>query len=523
MSEQNNTKQDANENRISDSNIETIPSPTQLDTDEMQFQKLLQFANLARLIKRDLNSNRVANSTFNRTYKKSDVIGWLANPGKYEKQLRDLSRFLFDSSSHYKRLIDYFSTMLTFDYVVDIYNQTNYEVTKELKDNIQKRYINTINKLENMNMKHEFSKLITKSLIDGIVYGYEYSTKNSYFIDILNPDYCAISSIEDGVYNYSFNFQYFDIYKEEINRFSEEFQEKYEIYKTDKRNKKWQELDSSKTICIKISDSEHAVPMLAGIFEEIYSLYTYKDLQMSKTEMDNYLLLVAGIPYQKNANDRENAWALSLDIAEKYFGMMSDNLPEQIGTILSPFSSIEPIKLSKNEKELDTLTLAENSIYNSAGVPRMIFNSEKTSGAALNKAISMDESTMFKILRQVERWVNRKLKDENKKIHFKVTFLNITEHNRKDMIDKYKDASTLGLPVKRHFCASLGLSPSDVQNSILLENDVMGITDKFIPLSSSYQTNSNDDKGGRPDNGDDVEEITEIGDDLDTNNPENRS
>ena len=137
-----------------------------------------------------MNENKIANSTFNRTYKKSDVIGWLANPGKYEKQLRDLSRFLFDSSSHYKRLIDYFSTMLTFDYVVDIYNQTNYEVTKELKDNIQKRYINTINKLENMNMKHEFSKLITKSLIDGIVYGYEYSTKNSYFIDILNRLLC---------------------------------------------------------------------------------------------------------------------------------------------------------------------------------------------------------------------------------------------------------------------------------------------------------------------------------------------
>ncbi len=60
-------------------------------------------------------------------------------------------------------------------------------------------------------------------------------------------------------------------------------------------------------------------------------------------------------------------------------------------------------------------------------------------------------------------------------------------------------------------------------NSILLENDVLGITDKFIPLNSSYQTSSDDNKGGRPDKGDDVEEITEIGDDLDTNNPENRS
>lgn len=506
---------------VAGSNIETIPSPIQTDRDEMQFQKLLQFANLARLMKRDLNESKIANSTFNRTYKKSEVIDWLANPGRYEKQLRNLSRFLFDSSSHYKRLIDYFSTMLTFDYVVDIYNQTNYEITKELKDTIQKRYINTVNKLENMNMKHEFSKLVTKSLIEGVVYGYEYSAKNSYFIDILDPDYCAISSIEDGVYNYSFNFQYFDTRKGEIDRFSDEFKDKYKIYQSDKRNKKWQELDSSKTICIKISESEHSIPMLAGVFEEIYALYTYKDLQLSKTEMDNYLLLVASLPYQKDAKDRENAFALSLDIAERYFNMMGDALPPMIGTILSPFDKIEPIKLSKNEKELDTLTLAENSIYNSAGVSRGLFNSDKSSGAALNKAISVDESTMFKILRQIERWVNRKLKDENKKIHFKVTFLNITEHSRKEMIDKYKEASALGLPVKRHFCASLGLSPSDIQNSILLENDVMDITNKLIPLSSSY-TQTSDDKGGRPDDGDDIEEITEIGDDLGSNEPENR-
>ncbi len=524
MSEQNNIKQNTSENKAQgtpENNIETIPSPTQLNRDEMQFQKLLEFANLATLVKRDLNEHKIANSTFNRTYKKSEVINWLANPGRYEKQLRNLSRFLFDSSSHYKRLIDYFSTMLTFDYVVDIYNQTNYEMTKELKDTIQKRYIKTVNKLENMNMKHEFSKLVTKSLIEGVVYGYEYSAKNSYFIDILDPDYCAISSIEDGVYNYSFNFQYFDTRKGEIDRFSDEFKDKYRIYQSDKKNNKWQELDSSKTICIKISDGEHSIPMLAGVFEEIYALYTYKDLQLSKTEMDNYLLLVANLPYRKDANDRENAWALSLDIAEKYFNLMSDNLPEQIGTILSPFSSIEPIKLSKNEKELDTLSIAESSIYNSAGVPRAIFNSDKSSGAALNKAISVDESTMFKILRQLERWVNRKLKDENKKINFKVTFLNITEYNRKDMIDKYKDASTLGLPVKRHFCASLGLSPSDVQNSMLLENDVMNITDKFIPLSSSY-TQPSDNKGGRPDEGDEIEEITEIGDELGSNEPENR-
>lgn len=505
---------------MSDNAVETIPIKKKLSREDEQFQKLLQFAKLAKFVTKDLNNIQQPNSTFNKTFDKSDVIKWLANPQKFEKKLRDLSRFLLDSSSHYRRLIDYFATMLTFDYVVDVYNQSEYKIDEELKETIQEKYINTINFLETMNIKHEFSKLIYRAFVDDVVYGYEYSAKNSYFIDILNPDYCAISSIEDGVYNYSFSFDYFDKYPKELNRMSNEFKEKYNIYKSDKRNKKWQELDSDKTICIKISDTDYAIPPLAGIFEEIYALYAYKDLQMSKTELENYLLLVAKIPYQRDANDRENAWALSLDKAIEYFDLMSDSLPPQIGSILSPYESIESIKLNKSEKELDSVSLAENSIYNSAGVPKLIFNSDKASGAALNKAILNDQCTVFRILRQFERWVNRKLKDENKKIYFKVTFLDITRYNREDLISSYKDAATLGLPVKTRYCAVCGLTPSDVMNSMLLENDVLGITDKFIPLSSSY-TQSN--KGGRPDSGDDVEESTEIGKTLDTNNPDNRN
>ncbi len=500
---------------------EIIKIDQQLSKDDLQFQRMmLHFAEFAKYIKRDLN-NTQPNSSFNKTFKKADVIEWLTNPQRYEKKLRDLSRFLFNSSSHYRRLIDYFATMLTFDYVVDVYNQTDYKVNKNLIDVIQKKYIIILNLLETMNIKHEFSKLIYRAFIDDIVYGYIYSTKNSFFFDILDPDYCAISSIEDGVYNYSFSFNYFDSNPKDLERFAPEFKQKYEIYKKDRKNMRWQELDSKNTICIKISDTEYTIPPLAGIFEDVYSLYEYKDIQLSKSELENYLLLVAKIPYRKD--DSENSFALSLDIAKEYFSLMSDSLPDQIGSVLSPFDSVESIKLNRSERELDGVSLAENSLYNSAGVPRLIFNSDKASGAALNKAIMSDESTVFRILRQFERWTNRKLKDENRKINFKVTFLDITRYNRDEIINTYKEASTLGLPVKRHYCASLGLSPSDVINSILLENDVMNITEKFVPLTSAYQNSNVNDKGGAPSKGDDIEESTEVGQEKDSNNPDSRA
>lgn len=476
-------------------------------------QQMMQYANLMRLVKKNLNVS--GSYTLNTNFEKDQIVKWLENPSRNEKRLRDLSNFLWDTSSHYRRIIDYFGTMLTFDYVVDLYNES----TKVNKNNIYKRYIETINYLEKMNIKHEFGKLIYNAMINDAVYGYEYSNDQSFFFDILNPDYCAINGIEDGVYNFSFDFSYFDKYKDDLERFAPEFITKYNIYTKDKRGERWQELDSTKTICIKISEKDYTIPPLAGVFEEIYSLYDYKDLQMNRTELENYLLLVAKIPYMKDTG-KENNFALSLDIANEYFNKMNSNLNDSIGTILSPFESIEPIKLTKNEKELDTVTLAENAVYNSSGTPRIVFNSDKASGAALNKAILMDEITMFKVLRQFERWINSKLKDINKKINFKVSFLDMTKYNQDELAGLYKEGSTLGLPVKTRYCASLGLSPSDVINGMTLENDVLDIVNNFIPLQSSYQTG--DDKGGRKSKGDDIEEVTEGGQVRDDNDPENR-
>ena len=44
--------------------VETTIVQKPLDEEQLKFQKLLQFANLAKLIKKDLNENKVANSTF---------------------------------------------------------------------------------------------------------------------------------------------------------------------------------------------------------------------------------------------------------------------------------------------------------------------------------------------------------------------------------------------------------------------------------------------------------------------------
>ena len=153
-------------------------------------------------------------------------------------------------------------------------------------DVVRKKYIDTVNFLEVMNLEHELSKVSLMCWLEDTFYGYEYRLKDSYFIQMLNPDYCQISSIEDGVFNFQFDFSYFNTRKAELDRFDPEFKEKYEIYLSNRRNKRWQELDSNKTICIKINENfDYSVPPLSGILESLYDIEDFKQLKKARTEL----------------------------------------------------------------------------------------------------------------------------------------------------------------------------------------------------------------------------------------------
>ena len=57
-------------NNTKETNIktETIPISTPMSKDDLQFQKLMQFANLSKLIKRDLNSTQQVEYTFHKNF-----------------------------------------------------------------------------------------------------------------------------------------------------------------------------------------------------------------------------------------------------------------------------------------------------------------------------------------------------------------------------------------------------------------------------------------------------------------------
>lgn len=448
----------------------------------------VSFAQLSKLIYNEIDKGTTKSSILTK-YTKEQIVRFLEDPRKNQSQLRKLSQYLYNTSPNYKRLILYFANMLRFDFIVEPFDLNTEKI--EI-DKFKKQFTQTLKMLEVMNLPHEMQKVVKTCFKEDTFYGYEHSTPDSYFIQKMNPEFCRISSIEDGVYNYEFDFAFFDS-SNNVDRYPMEFQQKHKRYLKDKTKYKWQELDSKNTICIKVNDEfEFSIPPFNTVFEAVFDIDENKRIRKINNKMDNYMILTQQIPIDEK-NGEANKFLIDLDTAIAFHNKAAQSLPEEVGLVTSPMK-IEAIKLERKNSDVDNVAQSERDYYNATGVSQLLFNSEKSNSTALNKSITSDEQIVLALLRQIERWVNRKLKFTNSKYKFKAKFLDTTDFNVEEMKESYLKAAQFGMPVKQELAATLGLSPSALINKTFLENEILKLHEVLIPLSSSH-TQSGDSAG----------------------------
>jgi hypothetical protein len=459
---------------------------------------VLDFAKLAELVVKDLNANT---SVRYKSYTRDDVTRYLSNPVRYAKDLQAMSSYLYDNSAHYKRLINYYAKMATLDFYVEPYGlDTSKSVNvKTLRNNFNK----AVDLVELMNLKFEFGKALVSAWKLGTFYGYELITKDSYFIMELPYDFCQISGIYDGVLTFNFDYSYFDKNPAQVELYPKEFKSAYNRYKSGSKPK-WQEIDPTRSVCLKINtDSYYDVPPFAGVFADIFDIEDYKALRKMSTVLGNYKFIVEKIPLRKET-DKNNDFLIDLKTVGMFHNKTANLLPEEVGIFSTPFE-IETIEFSKDKSERDGVMEAERDFYSSSGTSQLLFNGSKSTQANLTKSMLVDEAEVFFTLRQIEKIVTAKIKDEVKgTFKFRLKILNNTWNNQKENTESLLQNAQFGLPVKSMLCASLGLTPSSLISMAYLENEVLGLADSFIPLASSHtQTNDSTDKGGRPESDED--------------------
>jgi hypothetical protein len=465
----------------------------------------LKYAKLSTIQLQDPNSSRNSPKTFGK-YDKETVIGWLSSPEQNKDRLLELSIYLASTSSQYSRLLSYLANMPVYAYILTPANgdidTSNIDVDKYIQC-----YKRALHAIEVMNLKHEFSKILNIAFRDDVFFGYVYETSDSFTIQHLDPKYCKIDTIDDGVYNFSFDFSYFRSKEDQLPFYAPEFQDGYEAYKEDSKMR-WQHLDAKKTICIKIREDTLApIPPFVALFSTLVDINEYRSIAKSASESNNYKVLTLKIPVDKDGN-----LLLPLDLCKEFYNRLSDELPPNIGLTLSPME-IQDFKFESAGalKETDIVARAESAFWRDAGVSNMLFGGgESPSSSSLEISIRSDEEIVFRVLRQLERWTNRRLKNLSGKYRFKFKLLDVTRFNQSDMLNMYKTLGQYGMPVRLAIMAIAGYEPSETYSMGYLENMLLGLSDNEIPLKSS-NTQSLDSEGGRPTNKSKGEGLTDAG------------
>lgn len=466
-----------------------------------------RFAVLNRLITRDLNNN--TNTPTFSLYTKDNITEYLSNPYTYERQLRRAVTYIYGASSHFRRLIQYFTGLSDLSFVVSPYRID--PKTANVKS-VNRNYRKVLNAMSAMNVRSQFPKILTVCLREDTFYGTMWVTNDNITIQQLPSDYCAISTIEGNVLNVTFDFSYFDAHSQYLEYYPVEFQSKYRTYQSNRRQR-WQELDSPTSFAVKCNNDilDYSLPPFAGILREVYDLEDYKQLKLTKTTLENYAMLVMTLGI-----DDEGNWQMDLDKAKEFWRNLDLVLPEEIGSVLSPMP-INKISFEKaNTGDTNTISEAEQNLFTAAGVSSLLFNNDKASANALLLSIKADQAITFGIVKNIEDVVNRFIQAQSYGKNFKVTFLDCSPFNRKEMGDMYLKACQYGLPFISMYAASQGMSQSEVDCMSFLENDVLNLTERFVPLqSSSTQSAASSDGNGATDEGGaptkDVGDLTDSG------------
>ena len=466
-----------------------------------------RFAVLNRLITRDLNNN--TNTPTFSLYTKDNITEYLSNPYTYERQLRRAVTYIYGASSHFRRLIQYFTGLSDLSFVVSPYRID--PKTANVRS-VNRNYRKVLNAMSAMNVRSQFPKILTVCLREDTFYGTMWVTNDNITIQQLPSDYCAISTIEGNVLNVTFDFSYFDAHSQYLEYYPAEFQSKYRTYQSNRRQR-WQELDSPTSFAVKCNNDilDYSLPPSAGILREVYDLEDYKQLKLTKTTLENYAMLVMPLGIDDEAN-----WPMDLDKAKEFWRNLDSVLPEEIGSVLSPMP-INKISFEKaNTGDTNTISEAEQNLFTAAGVSSLLFNNDKASANALLLSIKADQAITFGIVKSIEDVVNRFIQAQSYGKNFKVTFLDCSPFNRKEMGDMYLKACQYGLPFISMYAASQGMSQSEVDCMSFLENDVLNLTERFVPLqSSSTQSAASSDGNGATDEGGaptkDVGDLTDSG------------
>ena len=502
----------------------SIYTETDYKNDQSKFDKSIKdgkvdWANFSRLMTYDLctRTSVIENGCIG-DISMRDIEVALKHPKQGWKILLSLSEQLMRISPHYFRMNNLYSNMALFCWWIDLY-----DVKENAKiDNIKKTYSALAAKLESMNLKHEFSKIMKVIPYQDIYYGLVFENQSDFFFQQIDYKICELYQIQDGLYNFRMDLTKIDATN--LSAYPDYVQQAYIDLRDGKINAnisgQWYTPPADKQVCFKLNSQwTFPYPILIGLIKDILDLDVYKKLKLQSARTDNYKSIAVEVPIDENTVDKPLLTPETLGI---FAEINRESMTDDIGLLHTLGSGATPISFKDSSNTRNNVSDAVDEIYNSSGITKELYNGG-SSGTAVTFSIENDSGFVYGLYRQFERWINRFIKIRKyNKAAFKFLFylVDVTIFNRDNVSKRYKEAVALGTTVIDKWLATLDMTPSRTLGSFILHKDIFDFQNNFVPLKSSFNSSEDDNSAGRPSaesKGETLDETGEKTKDLDSN------
>ena len=500
-----------------------IPIYTESDykNDQAKFEKSIEtgkldLRNFQRLMLRDICTNTsIIETGCIGDVKMQDIELALKYPKQGWKILLRASDELMRVSPHYYRMNSMYSNMALFCWWLDLYDVKDSAKAETMK----KAYSTIAAKLESMNLKHEFSKIMKVIPYQDIYCGLVFENQSDFFFQQIDYKICELYQIQDGLYNFKIDLA--KIEAKNLNAYPTYVQRAYIDFRDSNPNSningQWYTPSADKQICLKLNSQwTYPYPILISLIKDILDLDVYKKLKLQSARTDNYKAIAVEVPIDQTTVDKP---LLTPDTLYIFSEMNRESMSDDIGLLHTLGSHATPISFKDSNNTRNNVSDSIDEVYNSAGITKELFNGG-SSGTAVTFSIENDSGFVYGLYRQFERWMNRfiKVKKYNKPtFKFLFSLLDVTIFNRDSVITRYKDAIALGCTVIDKYLAALDMTPSRTLGSYAVHESVFDFRNHFIPLQTSYNSS---DEGGRPTNKSQNKTLDKAGEktkDLDSN------
>lgn len=411
-----------------------------------------------------------------------EEITSIIDSGSLEQKIR-LSRYFYNISGIYRQLVTHYATLLNYSGVLI----PNPVAGRHLSNSrLQKKYEAAVEFTDTLKVSDLATSISLKALIEGSYYGLLIELeKNCFTILELPSKYCR-NRLKDlqGRDVLEFNLSYFNSLKAKdlqvtLDAYPKFISKAYKEWKNGKRESGWILIPPEMGICFPFLDG---TPLFLSSIPAIVRYEDGLDIEKERDLDETRKIIVQHIPHLDDGR-----FVLEPPEAEElHEGAVQMLRGNRNISVLTTYADVEAIT-SKTSSDQANTTIEKllNNVYTTAGVSSQIFAS--TGSSTLQSSIKNDISLMMsfadKIASLISLIVNKVCGD--KSLIFEYRFLPVSLHNEKEYVDSAFKMASSGysflLPA-----AAMGFSSRQLLNLKDLENNVLKLTEKLVPLSSSY-------------------------------------